>query len=508
MAVREVAFELECFEWADERLEVAGRWKGLGGRRLARPVLSVDTGSGRRKRLLALPGGHLGVAGDGWRASFDWPGDPGEIIGAELEVGGNVAVDLPLPDRRRRRRKRPAPDPGDEALRNEAVALRAQVERLRAELAGRERENMQLRAQLDEQPEDEPVAEAGAPTVEIERIARERQELTAELARLAGERDRTRSELSAEIERLQGERDAAGTELEQLRTAAQHAQEQIDHLRQAIADAAAEAEATRERQRADLAALQDELTAERAQVTRLSIELAERPPLPPPATVSARRAAAAAPAVEAAAPVAPGPAPPGTEDPTRPADAAASDPDATQPIPAVLQAASLPGVPDPPGPLRAGGRPATQPGIGTWVAGRLRAGSASAGVSADDAEDRAGRSPAELDNGVVTIENGAGDEPSDGSRSAAPVSLQALKSRLEQLFAGNGNAVSDDETATVRDELALPGPRRSASAARARAGATVAARRSQAEVWGLRIIALVLVAVLLIAFLLILTSIA
>ena len=49
---------------------------------------------------------------------------------------------------------------------------------------------------------------------------------------------------------------------------------------------------------------------------------------------------------------------------------------------------------------------------------------------------------------------------------------------------------------------------RTAAAARARAGATVAARRSAVEVWGLRVLAAVLVAVLLIAFLLILTSIA
>ena len=37
-AVREVAFELETFEWVDERLEVAGRWRGVGARRLSRPV--------------------------------------------------------------------------------------------------------------------------------------------------------------------------------------------------------------------------------------------------------------------------------------------------------------------------------------------------------------------------------------------------------------------------------------------------------------------------------------
>ena len=112
MAVREIAFELECFEWADERLEVAGRWKGLAGRRLNRPVLTVEADGGRRKHLVALPGDHIGAAEGTWRAAFDWPGDPAEITAAELEVGGSVVVDLPLPDRRRRRRQRPPPTPG------------------------------------------------------------------------------------------------------------------------------------------------------------------------------------------------------------------------------------------------------------------------------------------------------------------------------------------------------------------------------------------------------------
>ena len=62
MPVREVAFELECFEWADERLEVAGRWKGLGAKALNRPVLTVETEGGRRKHLVAMPGGHFGAA--------------------------------------------------------------------------------------------------------------------------------------------------------------------------------------------------------------------------------------------------------------------------------------------------------------------------------------------------------------------------------------------------------------------------------------------------------------
>ena len=65
---RELSFELERFEWvSEERLEVSGNWEGLTGRRLARPVLTVVL-DGRRRRLNALPGGHLPrTGGDGWR---------------------------------------------------------------------------------------------------------------------------------------------------------------------------------------------------------------------------------------------------------------------------------------------------------------------------------------------------------------------------------------------------------------------------------------------------------
>jgi len=416
MAVREVAFELECFEWADERLELAGRWKGLAGRRLAGPVLSLDTESGRRKRLVAMPGGHLGAAEESWRATFAWPGDPAEITGAELEVGGNIVVDLPLPDRRRRRRKRPPVDPGDEALRGEVSALRAQVERLRAELAGRERENMQLHAQLDEIEDEDPViaAAAGAPTVEIEQLESRQEELNAELERLAGERDRTRAELSDEVERLCRERDAALAELERARA-------EIDQLREAFSEAAVEADATRDRHRSELAALQDELRAERATIARLTAAQADESRLPPPASEAAKLAVAAPPTQAMTAPVVPA----GEE----------------------TQEVAAPAALDAPGPLQAGARPGS-------------------------------------------------------------ATLQSLKSRLGSRFASNGHAVADDEPDTADDEVAVPPPLRSASAARARAGATVAARRSAAEIWGLRILAAVLVAMLLLAFLLILTSIA
>ena len=536
MPVREVAFELDCFEWADERLEVAGRWKGLAGRRLNRPVLTIETDGGRRKHLAALPGGHFGAAEESWRAAFGWPGDPAEITAAELEVGGSVVVDLPLPDRKRRRRRKLVADAGDEGLRTEVAALRGQVERLRSELAGRERENMQLRQRIDDEdePGESPVSEPSDSTVEIQRPAGEYEDLTAELERLAAERDHTRAELSAEVERLHQERDRMRVEVERLRDESEHARADLDDMREAFSEAAAEAEEVRDRHRAEIAAMEDELRAERATVARLAAELAAGPELPPPATPSARRAASPVVAVEppaaaesdadepsdpADAPATPADEPsdspdaaadePGTHDSSDPAEAApagdspdpseaaraASAAPPTQPLAPVdqteedprgafLDAASLPSVIDAPGPLRAGARPSVPPG--------------------GDDEARPSRVPAWLRAGRGARDAAAEDE----QRPSGPV-FQALKDRLEGLFASNGRAdpeTAEEDTGEAYDPV--PAPRRSAAAARARAEATVAARRNPAELWALRVLAALLVAVLLVAFLLILTSIA
>src|SRR3954454_5912221 len=94
--VREISFELERFSWTEpDRLEVTGRWTGLEGRRLGRPVLTLAIGDERR-RLTALPGGHLRGSGD-WRALFSYDGDPTAVTSAELEVGRRLVVDLPAP---------------------------------------------------------------------------------------------------------------------------------------------------------------------------------------------------------------------------------------------------------------------------------------------------------------------------------------------------------------------------------------------------------------------------
>ena len=499
--VREVAFELECFEWAEERLEVAGRWKGLGAHRLNRPVLTVDTEGGRRKRIVAMPGGHVGVAGEIWRAAFAWPGDPAEITGAELEVGGRLVVDLPLPDRRRRRRRRATLDQqSDEALRAEVDALRGQVDRLRAELAGREREIIALHAQLDEETdEDDGPERAGADerTVEIQRLAGQlerlqdeklggAEEMTVEIRRLSGELERLQDEkvagaeemsveigrLAGEVRRLEQERDAMAAELERLpadRDAAVAAererwQTEVDELREAFSDAAAEAEAARDNHRAELAALEGQLREERAEVARLSARLASG------TAPKADRGRAAAPPAEAQPPpaapsegatVEPTEAMPPPVEPTQPMPSP-DGPDAQAPGGATIEAAVL----DAPGPLRAGSRPGSPPG------------------SEEESEASFG-----LD---------------DPAREGAGAALQALKARFEGLFASNGDGEQDDP----EEELAVPRPRRTAAAARARAGATVAARRSPGEVWATRVLAAFVVAILLTAFVLILAYIA
>ena len=97
--VREVAFELEAFEWSEDRLDVAGRWQGLTGRRLARPVLTVQLDSGRRKRLVAMPGGQLGAAGED--APAEQPATVASEIGATEPMPPTEGTEAPAAKKKR-----------------------------------------------------------------------------------------------------------------------------------------------------------------------------------------------------------------------------------------------------------------------------------------------------------------------------------------------------------------------------------------------------------------------
>ena len=206
--VREVGFELERFSFtAPGRLEVVGRWSGLEGKRLGRPVLTVEAGDLRR-RVTALPGGQFRPSSTGeWRAAFAYDGDPEAVTGAELEVGRRLVAELPRP---RRRRPKPAAEtpaakpaaakpPADSAAERE---LHAEVKRLRDELEP-------LRA-------------------EHERLDQEQ----AELYQRVADAERGRDELVAELgdartalDAANAERDGRGEEVERLRAELATAQE-------------------------------------------------------------------------------------------------------------------------------------------------------------------------------------------------------------------------------------------------------------------------------------------
>jgi hypothetical protein len=98
IAVAELAFMVERFEPDGERLEVAGHWRGLRGRRFVRPVLWLYRGEGRQ-RLVAVLDHKPWAAGEGdqWVAAFPWSGGKLDVERAELEVGRELVVELPVP---------------------------------------------------------------------------------------------------------------------------------------------------------------------------------------------------------------------------------------------------------------------------------------------------------------------------------------------------------------------------------------------------------------------------
>ncbi len=283
---QELSFELERFEWAaDDRLEVVGRWHGLTGRRLGRPVLHVEA-DGRRRRVTATPGGQL-RAGEEWRASFAWPHGPADVESAELEIGRSLLVELPAP----RRKRKPKPEP-DSALHDEIAALRARVAEL--ESAPRE-EDTGLREQFEALQDQHAALIAGSGelrgelaealaaqerlTEELEALREAHAAEQAEREKLAGELEAVRGEAD---QRLAAERDAAELRMSEQRAENTEMREKIASAREEAQKAmAAEAQET-EQLRTELRDARDEsekaLAAERAETARLREELAARPP--------------------------------------------------------------------------------------------------------------------------------------------------------------------------------------------------------------------------------------
>ena len=271
--VGDVAFELERFGWSEPgRLEVVGRWSGLEGRRLGRPVLTVEAG-GQRRRLTAMPGGQLGTGGE-WRATFACDDDPESISGVVLEIGRRLVVDLPPP-----RRRRATADPSLERLHEE----RLRRETAEATLAERDGELISLREEADAAlAEREQAADTlrdelttaqealAAAEQERERLAGELERVVADLAIRDQELTTAREELrrvnvEAE-ERLAAERAATTEVREKLATAREEVEttmtaesEETERLRAELQAAREETERTVEAERAETAKLREEL---------------------------------------------------------------------------------------------------------------------------------------------------------------------------------------------------------------------------------------------------------
>jgi hypothetical protein len=275
--VGEVAFELERFGWSEPgRLEVVGRWSGLEGRRLGRPVLTVEAG-GQRRRLTAMPGGQLTGSGE-WRATFACDADPTAIDGVVLEVGRRLVVDLPPPKKRSRAKADPSLERlHEERLRRqeaeaslaerdaELVSLREEAD---AALAERETEAETLRDELTTAQEALAAAEQ-----ERERLAGELERVTADLGIRDQELTTAREELRrANVEaeaRLAAERAATTEVREKLATAREEAEatmtaeaQETERLRAELDAAREESERTVEAERAETAKLREDLVTQ------------------------------------------------------------------------------------------------------------------------------------------------------------------------------------------------------------------------------------------------------
>ena len=184
-----VTFDVERFEWTgDDRLEVAGRWSGVRGRRFVRP--SLDLRGDDAPRLLAVLDHKPWAAEDGdlWVAAFPWDGARAqEIEGAELSVATDIVVELPPPDGTKKRRfvRAQAKAPRDAAVK-EAARPEAQRDAAAAEAArpaptpklapsGPSDASLRLERDTAQRERDAALRERDAAVRDLGAIARERE---------------------------------------------------------------------------------------------------------------------------------------------------------------------------------------------------------------------------------------------------------------------------------------------------------------------------------------------
>jgi uncharacterized coiled-coil DUF342 family protein len=238
-----IAFELEGFAYAGDRLELSGRWLGVRGRRFVRPTITMRGPDGEIRALADLE--HKPWAaedGETWLAAFPSPAGADDVDEVELSVAPDITLTLPPPggtakprrarsslsrissEGRRPSVKQPHADERD-ALRREIASLRAtrdeqrhRISRLEEALSEARDAGVETTAAMARR--DATVEKLDALLAEHETVLAARSELEAERDRLIAERselDAKRGELIAERDALRQERDSAAAEHQALR---------------------------------------------------------------------------------------------------------------------------------------------------------------------------------------------------------------------------------------------------------------------------------------------------
>ena len=240
-----LTFELEEFMWgAPDRLRLSGRFTGLGQARPAAAEL-VLRGPERMHRLKALPDTAPPEPEDGslWSAEFAWQEPPVAFDAALLQLGPEIAVELPEPGAERRvlraRGGEEAPRArGVERVRREADLQAAQTEirelRAAAERAQQEldRAREDLRAERERHAGDVERFREGLAAVQesaAEALAAEQSSAQQAQSDLAAARAAL-AEHDAALEELRGQREAAQAD-------AAHVRSRLDTIRAALEEA-------------------------------------------------------------------------------------------------------------------------------------------------------------------------------------------------------------------------------------------------------------------------------
>ena len=254
------AFVVERFDAAGDRLEIAGHWRGLRGRRFVRPVLWLHRGESRQ-RLVAVLDHKPWAAGDGepWIAAFKWSGGELDAERVELEVGRELVVDLPLP--------------GGEPLEPRPARPRppSELERVREQLLSATRERRELEVALDA---------ATARADELARIREERDRAREDAERARADGERLVNDEYRQRERAQETAEQATARARGAEAARRLAERQLTAARNAHAELEvrlAEVESERERRLAELGARLAEVEADRERLADLGAQRAEKP---------------------------------------------------------------------------------------------------------------------------------------------------------------------------------------------------------------------------------------